>query len=240
MMQDMYQAKTLADIKEFYNKHLSEHTPRETSLHYRWILKLMHPKLNARFLDVACGAGFMVKEAKKAGLEACGIDVSEVAVKLAKENAHGANILLGDGETLPWPDNYFDYVTSLGSLEHYLHQEIGIREIRRVLKPDGLSCIMVPNSFSLKDIFMVITSGGSNIDEQEVVSRLATKNEWIGLIEKNAFKITKTYKCNEFHPLFKRGTLKIKSLRKFGKSLLIKLICPLNLAEHFVFLVTKN
>jgi len=240
MRQDIYQAKTLADIKEFYNKHLSEHTPRETSLHYRWILKLMHPKLNARFLDVACGTGFMVREAKKAGLEACGIDVSEVAVKLAKENAQGANILLGDGETLPWPDNYFDYVTSLGSLEHYLHPEIGIREIRRVLKPDGLSCIMLPNSFSLKDIFMVMTRGGSNIDEQEVVSRSATKNEWSGLIEKNGFKITKTYKYNEFHPLFKKGTLKLKSLKKFGKSLLIRLICPFNLAELFFFLAVKS
>ena len=145
-----------------------------------------------------------------------------------------------DMESMLFKDNYFDYVTSLGSLEHYLHPEIGIREIRRVLKPDGLSCIMVPNSFSLKDIFMVMTRGGSNIDEQEVVSRSATKNEWGGLIEKNGFKITKTYRYNEFHPLFKKGTLKLKSLKKFGKSLLIRLICPFNLAELFFFLAVKN
>lgn len=137
----MYRAKTLADITNFYDQHLTEHIPRRTSPHYQWILKLMHPK-------------------------------------------PGAYILIGDGENLPWPDNYFDYVTSLGSLEHYLHPEIGIREIKRVLKTDGLSCIMLPNRFSLKDIFRVMIRGGLGIGEQDFVERAATKNEWIELIEK--------------------------------------------------------
>lgn len=117
----MYRAKTLADIASFYDQHLSEHTPRRTSPHYQWILRLLDPTPGARFLDVAWGAGFMVKEAEKAGLDSYGIDASEVAIKLAKQNTPGAHILIGDGEKLPWSDNYFDYVTSLGSLEHYLH-----------------------------------------------------------------------------------------------------------------------
>lgn len=236
----MYQAKTPADIKNFYDKHLTEHTPRKTSPHYQWILKLMHPKPGARFLDVACGAGFMVKEAKEAGLEAYGIDISPIAVGLAKENAPGACLIIGDGENLPYPDNHFDYVTSLGSLEHYLSPEIGIREIRRVLKTDGLSYIMLPNSFSLKDIFRVMIHGGLDISEQDFVERAATKNMWIELIKENGLKIIKSYKYNEFHPLFERNTLKIKSLRKFTKSLFIKFICPLNLVEHFVFLTVKR
>lgn len=240
MRQGAYKATTLSDIKNFYDKHLIEHTPLETSEHYAWILKLMRPRSDARFLDVACGAGFMVKEAKKSGLDAYGIDASEVVVDLAKKNVPGANILLGDGENLPWPDNHFDYVTSLGSLEHYLHPEIGIKEIGRVLKSDGLSCVLVPNSFSLKDVLTIMAKGGLDADEQECVSRMATRNEWIELIENNGLKIIKTYKCNEFHPLFKKGTLKMKSVKKFGKSLFIRLFCAFNLSELFVFLATKS
>jgi len=236
----MYKAKSLADIKKFYDKHLTKHTPRKSSSHYQWILKLMHPKPSAFFLDVACGAGFMVDEAKKAGLRAYGIDASPVAIELARKNAPDTHLLIGDGENLPWPNDYFDYVTSLGSLEHYLHPEIGIREIRRVLKADGLSCIMLPNSFSLKDIFRVIIRGGLDIGEQDFVERAGTKNEWVELIEKNGFRIIKSYKFNEAHSLFEKDTLKIKSLRKFTKSFFRNLVCPFNLAEHFVFLAVKK
>ena len=42
-----------------------------------------------------------------------------------------------DAETLPFPDGYFDVVYSWGVIHHSAHPEQIIREIRRVLKPDG-------------------------------------------------------------------------------------------------------
>lgn len=237
----MYQANTLDDIRNFYDEHLTKHTSLKSSPHYCWILKLMRPKKDARFLDVACGAGFMLAEAEKIGLKTYGIDISPVAVKLARENVADSHILIGDGENLPWPDNFFDYVTSLGSLEHYLDPEKGLEEIRRVLKKEGLACIMLPNSFSLRDILTVLIRGKLNIDEQEGVSTSAPKNTWIEMIEKNGLKIKKIYKCNEVHSLIKRNSFfKFKSFKKFAKSFFIRLFCPLNLAECFVFMVVKN
>lgn len=41
-------------------------------------------------------------------------------------------------EPLPFPDDYFDFVTSFGVLEHLKFYDNLITEARRVLKPSGL------------------------------------------------------------------------------------------------------
>lgn len=236
----MYKATTSKDIKNFYDKHLKDHTPVIASSHYNWILRLIQPKPDLRFLDVACGAGFMLKVAQKRDLKVYGVDISSVAVELSKKNVPCAQILLTDGEHLPWHDSCFDYVTSLGSLEHYLHPENGIKEIARVLNKEGKACLMLPNDFNLKNMLSVLLRGELENDEQEGISRAATRKVWIDLIEQNGLKIKKVYKCNEFHSLFVKNSFKIKSFRKFLKSFFIKIVCPLNFSEHFVFIAGKN
>src|SRR6266436_929404 len=43
----------------------------------------------------------------------------------------------GKAERLPFPAEYFDLVTSVGVMEHFLDTEEALREIRRILKPGG-------------------------------------------------------------------------------------------------------
>jgi len=238
----MYKATQTQEIKEFYDEHLKTHAPEESSPHYHWLLNLIRPVKGLKFLDVACGPGFMLLEAVSAGLEVFGIDISPVAVELAKKNAPGASVEVGDGENLPWPSDNFDYVTSLGSLEHYLNPQKGIAEIARVLKPGGTACIMLPNTHNLNEIMTVIATGDAPADEQDGISRTATRRAWQEMIEQNGLKVKRACRQNEFHPLFarKQGKIKVKSFRKFSKSLFIKLFCPLNLAEHFVFIAEKK
>ncbi|MCX6818596.1 MAG: class I SAM-dependent methyltransferase, partial [Candidatus Aenigmarchaeota archaeon] len=96
-------------------------------------------------LDVACGNGHFLKEAEKR-VTCFGIDVSDVAVARAKKNATKSDIRRGQGEKLPYKDNYFDYVTCIGSLEHFINMEKGLSEMRRVMKPNAIANILVPNS----------------------------------------------------------------------------------------------
>ena len=58
---------------------------------------------------------------------------------------HGLSSILQriDAETLPFPDATFDVVYSWGVIHHSAHPEQIVREIRRVLKPDGLFIGMV-------------------------------------------------------------------------------------------------
>ncbi len=50
---------------------------------------------------------------------------------------------------LPFKSNFFDVVVCIGTLEHLFHPEKVMAEIRRVLKPDGMAIISLPNDNSI-------------------------------------------------------------------------------------------
>lgn len=49
-----------------------------------------------------------------------------------------------DVQRLPWPDQTFDIVYCSHVLEHVTDDRLAMRELRRVLKPDGWGLILVP------------------------------------------------------------------------------------------------
>jgi glycosyltransferase involved in cell wall biosynthesis/SAM-dependent methyltransferase len=99
-----------------------------------------------RLLDVACGTGGWLRVAQAAGVDAYGIDISSVAVGRLAGSGAGIHACLAIGEKLPFPSGYFDAVTCLGSLEHFLDQEAALREMVRVARPGADILIIVPNS----------------------------------------------------------------------------------------------
>ncbi|HDY69137.1 MAG TPA: class I SAM-dependent methyltransferase [Candidatus Scalindua sp.] len=94
-----------------------------------------------------------------------GIDISEVTISMARKytNAHLICKSLEDG--LPYEDNFFDYITCLGSLEHFHNQPLVIREISRTANNECRICILVP------DDNYVLHKFGYETDGQLVVNR---------------------------------------------------------------------
>ena len=104
-------------------------------------------KSNGRLLDVGCATGIFLQGIQQYGnWEPYGVEVNEQAAHVAQE--HGIDIRLGTLEQAGFPDEFFDVVTLWDVLEH-LHDPAGsLREIYRILKPDGLLVIRVPNANS--------------------------------------------------------------------------------------------
>jgi ubiquinone/menaquinone biosynthesis C-methylase UbiE len=106
-----------------------------------------------RVLDVGCGQGIDLAEFGLRGAYVTGIDLTPRHVELAR--AHLASlqvdgkVVLGDAESLPFPDASFDRVTSNGVLHHTPHIREALREIHRVLRPGGDARILVYNRNSL-------------------------------------------------------------------------------------------
>ena len=76
-----------------------------------------------------------------------GVEVNEYAANLAREQ--GLDVRLGTLEQAHFPNDFFDVVTLWDVLEH-LHDPAGcLQEIARILKPDGLLVIRVPNASGL-------------------------------------------------------------------------------------------
>lgn len=100
-----------------------------------------------RLLDLGCGIGRHVMYAHEMGLEAYGIDLSDVAVQTArvwaKKNGFmepEKNIVQGDVTRLPWENQFFDVAVSHGVLDS-MHESIAakaIQEMHRCLKDKGL------------------------------------------------------------------------------------------------------
>jgi len=226
------------ELRRFYNDVYSKGDIRDNEKLYKWVIKLLRVQKEKKLLDIACGGGWLLKAAEESGLKTSGLDISEEAVKRAKMNAPHSEILSGDGQDLHWQDNHFDYVTCLGSLEHYINPEIGAKEIRRVLATEGTAIVMLPNSFQLEEIFKVLFTGEGSTQWQ-IVERLATKKEWKNLLEKCGLTVTKIFRYNKYPEFFVPGTYKIKSIRKFLIASSIRYLSPFNFAQHFVYVCKK-
>jgi len=97
---------------------------------------------NPRILDVGCGTGANLKMLADYG-KAEGVDISQQAVDFCRERGLGS-VKLGAAENLPYENDSFDLVTSLDVVEHLDDDVAGLREMRRVLRPDGRLLLFVP------------------------------------------------------------------------------------------------
>lgn len=103
-----------------------------------------------RLLDVGCGRGEIIRHCMRLGIEAYGIDYSEVATLMtldvinrekeqAPEQTGASGVCLSDAKRLPFPDGYFDRVLLFDVVEHLYPWELqqSLVEIARVLRADG-------------------------------------------------------------------------------------------------------
>ena len=74
----------------------------------------------------------------------------------AKGLGHRIQLELGDSENLPFADGEFDAVTASFGVRNFAHLEIGLTEMRRVLRPGGKLVILEfskPTAFPLKQAY---------------------------------------------------------------------------------------
>jgi SAM-dependent methyltransferase len=98
-------------------------------------------------LDIGCGEGHGSVVLAKNAREVDAVDVSEEAVALARQCYPFSNLRFHrmGAERLDFPDASFDTVTSFQVIEHLPDPGPYVREMARVLKPDGLCVVTTPN-----------------------------------------------------------------------------------------------
>jgi ubiquinone/menaquinone biosynthesis C-methylase UbiE len=105
---------------------------------------LKKEKVSGSLLDVGCGPGWFLMDVHRAfpDMSLTGCDLSERMVWHATKNLElKAEIITGDAQNLPFPDNSFDAVTSTLAFHHFPEPVKAITEFHRVLKPSGLMVI---------------------------------------------------------------------------------------------------
>jgi ubiquinone/menaquinone biosynthesis C-methylase UbiE len=213
---------------------------RDTDAFYRWVLKKLRPVAGRRLLDIACGEGHLLRAAAEYGLCATGIDFSARAIRSAHVFAREADAIIGDGERLPFPEHAFDYATNLGSLEHFVSPEQGLHEMGRVLKPDGLAALVLPNSYYVLDIVWSVWRRGYPVSHKQAIERFGTSGEWRDLIQAHGLKVIESHKYNFRFP---RSRADIRWYARFPRKIayvLLSPFTPFNLSYSFLFICRRH
>jgi methionine biosynthesis protein MetW len=123
----------------------------------RDILATMRPQPGAALLDLGCGDGtFTNAIAEAIGADRmCGIELLQELAERAQEK--GIDVWSGDlNQTWPYPDDAFDVVHSNQVIEHVPRTDHFLREIRRVLKPDGFALVSTNNLASWHNVMSLV------------------------------------------------------------------------------------
>jgi GDP-mannose 6-dehydrogenase len=103
---------------------------------------------SSKILDAGCGSGEMAAKLMERGYEVWGIDLAEPMIRHARALCRSNQFQVGDIEQIPFPDNTFDAVVSLGVIEYLDGDQKALGEIWRVLKPGGTAVIATPSAIS--------------------------------------------------------------------------------------------
>ena len=129
------------------------------------MVQLLNP---TSILDIATGTGDLaILFGETTATEIIGLDISQGMLDIGKKKISDKNLdskiqmVLGDGEKIPYADNYFDVITVAYGVRNFENLEKGLSEILRVLKPNGTFIILetaVPIKFPFKQGYYVYTN----------------------------------------------------------------------------------
>jgi ubiquinone/menaquinone biosynthesis C-methylase UbiE len=92
-----------------------------------------------RLVDIGCGAGTAVREARRRGATVTAVDPAPVMLRVGRllSRRRGITWTPGTAEALPLPDDAATVAWSLATVHHWRDVAQGLAEVRRVLEPRG-------------------------------------------------------------------------------------------------------
>lgn len=114
-------------------------------------------KGNAKLIDVGSGKGKFCQALQDRGFRVTGVEPANKLLEIAQNTYKEIPFIKASATTLPFPDNTFDFLICVETIEHIPDTENAIREMMRVLKNGGKFMIIDKNIFSLRGRFLIPT-----------------------------------------------------------------------------------
>lgn len=165
------------------------------------VLSLLNARKNEVILDIGCGSGVYTKELIKKGSKVTAIDIAETYLSQTKKlvgRTKRLQLVAADATKLPFKRNTFDKVLFTEVIEHIPQYEKSLREIHRVIKPNGTVTISTPSRFSPLNIAYEIKRKINRYSYNEHIHEF-TPGEFLRLIQKY-FVVEKFVFTNFFFP----------------------------------------
>lgn len=119
---------------------------------YEAAVKFININKNDKILDLGCGIGSILNFVQTKTDNVYGVDISENSLAIAKKHLSSfVKLSLQDiNNKTNFPDNFFDIVLLTDVIEHISDRYSLMRELKRILKKDGIIVIVTPNIAKIK------------------------------------------------------------------------------------------
>lgn len=116
---------------------------------HKWFVSKINITNECKILDIGCGGGNLIKElVTKQPLKVYGIDYSYDMVNISNKKNKKAilhnkvEIIESSVANIPYSDNSFDIITIFETIQFWPNIQMNIKEVKRVLKPNGKIYLM--------------------------------------------------------------------------------------------------
>ena len=132
------------------------------------VTKIVSRNNPKQILDIATGTGDLALMMSQVNPDKIiGLDISAGMLEVGKQKIAKANLsekiemVVGDSENMPFDDDTFDAITVSFGVRNFANLDKGLKEIRRVLKPNGTFVVLEtsnPTKFPFKQGYKFYTS----------------------------------------------------------------------------------
>jgi len=130
----------LPDIEKYYHRNYAGVSVLKS------FDELLPDLRNKSILDIGCGIGmYFPFFHQKGARELVGVDVGENLLDMARKLCPYAKTVLASADTLPFSNECFDVILSMGLLEHFSNPQSVLEEWTRCLKHGGILIVETPN-----------------------------------------------------------------------------------------------
>ena len=166
-----------------------------------------HLGQDAKILDLGCGAGPILEKLHLHNFEPFGVDYSfdmltHAHDRISKNTQKNPCLIRSDCTKLPFETDNFDCVVCLGVISFVENPEDAIKEISRILKPNGLLIISVRNRLNkiyfdpihfikyLTKVILKPVIGKKPINDELHIGRFFHPKDVADILKSNHFNIT--------------------------------------------------
>ena len=143
-----------------------------------------------KILEIGCGTGEFLREAKRAGYKPTGVDANDDVVEYLRTQFHDIDVHHGQLQEVDLPAESFDGVMMSHLFEHIPEPRKFLSELNRLLTPRAVGYIGTPNVAAHSRYGFRSQFGGLNVADHKI---LYTPNTLRELLESEGFEVKRIW-----------------------------------------------